>query len=91
MVIEPPTVHYVSELDNRRLLRVLDQKLSIGLSDSDIDAILRNLDAKRVRKLRSEIRQAHDDATRLLLAVGVDELRARIPARDARRRRSGRG
>jgi superfamily II DNA or RNA helicase len=79
LAVEPPTIHYVGGLDDRRLLRLIDQKLSIRLGDSDIDAILRNLDAKRVRQLRSEIRKAPDDATRMLLAVGVDELRARIP------------
>jgi superfamily II DNA or RNA helicase len=79
LVVDPPIVHHVSGVDDRRLLRLIDQKLSLELGDSGIDAILRNLDAKRVRQLRSEIRKAPDDATRMLLAVGVDELRARIP------------
>ena len=79
LIVEPLIAHYLSDLDDRRLLQLLDQKLSIGLGDSELDAILRNLDARRVRQLRSEIREASDDATRLLLAVGADELRARIP------------
>jgi superfamily II DNA or RNA helicase len=79
VIVGPSTVHYLSELDDRRLLHLLNQKLSLGLGQPDLDAILRNLDAKRVRKLHSEIREAADDATRMLRAVGVDELRARIP------------
>lgn len=72
-------LYYRGDMNDPTLLRALDARLSLGLGDGDIDAIVRNLAARRVRELEKQIRAAADDPTRLLLAIGEDDLRARIP------------
>ena len=63
---------------SKRLLKLVGGKLGITLSDADMDAFVRNIAAKRVKELKTAIRQAPDNPSRLLLAVGADELRARL-------------
>ncbi len=91
LVVEPPTVHYLSDLDDKRLLRLLDQKLSIGLDESDFGGILRNLEAKRVQKLRAEIRKAPDDADSAAAGRRRGRTAGADSACDARCRRGRRG
>ncbi len=79
LVLEPEVVYYRGDLEQSRLLQLLGDKLGLDLSAADIDATLRNLQVKKVKELRTAIRKAKDDPSRLLLAVGADELRARVP------------
>jgi superfamily II DNA or RNA helicase len=79
IVLEPEAVHYRDELEPKRLLHLLSGKLGLGLTEVDIDAVLRNLDARRVKDLRASIRNAVDDPARLLLSVGEEGLRTRMP------------
>lgn len=44
------------------------------------DVVLRRMDEQRQNKLRQEITEAADVLDKLLLAVGVDDLRASVPA-----------
>ena len=79
LAVAGDTVYHLGDLDDPRLLRLLDAKLSLGLDDAQIQAILRNREARRVRDLRKQIKKAADDQDRLLLAIGVEELRAHLP------------
>jgi superfamily II DNA or RNA helicase len=79
IIVEGDTIFYCDDIDQRRLLMDVAGTLGIVLTDADVDAIFRNLAARRVKELRSAIRRAPDDISRLLLAVGGDALRARLP------------
>jgi superfamily II DNA or RNA helicase len=79
VVVEGETVYYRDDIDERRLLLLIAGKLGIVLTEADVDAIFRNLESRRVKDLRATIRSAADDADRLLLAIGADALRARLP------------
>jgi superfamily II DNA or RNA helicase len=79
IVVAEGTIYYRDDLDDRRRLFLIAGKLGISVTDADADAIFRNLVSRRVKELRTAIREAPDDATRLLLAVGGDVLRARLP------------
>lgn len=78
LVLHADTIYYDAEVSAHKLLAELSTALGIELSAADIDGVVRNLDAQRVRRLRGAIRDAPDDATRLLAAIGADELRSRI-------------
>jgi superfamily II DNA or RNA helicase len=80
LAVAGDTVYHLGDLDDPRLLRLLDAKLSLGLDEAQIVAVLRNREARRVRDLRTKIRKAPDDQDRLLLAIGVEELRAHLPS-----------
>ena len=79
LVLEPEVVHYRGDLDQKRLLQLLGGKLGLNLTDADIDAFVRNVEARRVKALKTAIRKAPDNPTRVLLAIGAAELRARLP------------
>lgn len=77
-VVQAPTVYASSLLRDDEVLRELSRALGLGLTDPDIDAVVRNLDAQKVSKLRAKIRKAPDDVERLLRAIGVEHLRSRL-------------
>jgi superfamily II DNA or RNA helicase len=79
IVVSDGTIYYRDDVDDRRRLLLIASKLGITLTEAEVDAIVRNLVGRRVKELRGAIRKAPDDATRLLLAVGADVLRARLP------------
>jgi superfamily II DNA or RNA helicase len=79
MVVYDGTIYFKGTLEPSQLLNRVSDALGLGLDRADIDAVLRNLDEQRVQLLRTAIRGAGSDTERLLLAVGVDELRARLP------------
>jgi superfamily II DNA or RNA helicase len=79
IVLHGDTIYHEAGLSPEDLLARLSTTLHLDLSAADIDGIVRNLDDQRVRRLRTTIRKAEDDAARLLTAVGVDELRSHIP------------
>jgi superfamily II DNA or RNA helicase len=79
MVLKDESIYFRATLDERAVLENLSSTLGLGLGVAETEAILRNLDAQRVRQLRTEIRKAPDNASRLVLAVGVHSLRQRLP------------
>jgi superfamily II DNA or RNA helicase len=80
VTVDGETIFYRDDIERRQLLTVVAGNLGIVLTEADIDAIFRNIAARQVRELRAAIRQAPDDASRLLLAMGGgDVLRARLP------------
>ena len=79
VVVDAERIFYRDDIDERQLLRLVADRLGIPLSEAEIDAIFRNLAVRKVKELRASIRKAPDDATRLLLAIGADVLRARLP------------
>lgn len=79
LVLHEDAVYFRADLEERALLEEVSSALGLELGPADVEAILRNLDLNRVRQLRSEIRSAKDDPERLLLAVGVEHLRRRLP------------
>jgi superfamily II DNA or RNA helicase len=79
VVLHGDTVFHAADLAADALLARLSATLSLDLSPSEIDGIVRNLDAQRIRRLRGEIRKAKDDPGRLLLAIGAEELRSHLP------------
>ena len=80
IIVEGDKIYYRDELEQGRLLKLIGGKIGITLTEADVDAILRNIAARQVKELRAAIRRAPDDASRLLLAVGADVLRGRLPA-----------
>jgi superfamily II DNA or RNA helicase len=78
-IVEGDTIFYRDDIDQRGLLKDVAGTLGMALTEADVDAIFRNLAARQVKKLRAAIRRAPDDVSRLLLAVGSDALRARLP------------
>jgi superfamily II DNA or RNA helicase len=79
VVVDGTTLYYESLLEDGELLDQVSKALGLGLSESDRDRVLRNLVDQRIRELRDSIRLAADDVDRLRLAIGADELRARLP------------
>lgn len=79
LALHGDTVYFDADLPPHALLGELSLALGLDLSAADIDGVVRNLDAQRVRRLRTAIREAPDDAARLLAAVGAEELRSHIP------------
>jgi superfamily II DNA or RNA helicase len=79
LVLHDDRVYFRTDLGDRRLLEEISRSLDLGLDGADIEAMLQNLDLNRIRRLRSEIRAADDNEARLLMAVGSDALRRRIP------------
>jgi superfamily II DNA or RNA helicase len=79
IIVDGATIFYRDDIDQRQLLILVAGKLGIALTEADVDAIFRNLAARRVKELRAAIRRAPDDFSRLLLAIGGDVLRARLP------------
>jgi superfamily II DNA or RNA helicase len=79
IVVDGENIFYRDDIDERRRLLLVAGKLGIVLTEADVDAIFRNLAGRRVKELRAAIREAADDPSRLLLAVGAEVLRARLP------------
>jgi superfamily II DNA or RNA helicase len=79
VVLHGETVYHDAELTEDQLLGQVSSALALDLSAAEIDGIVRNLDAQRVRQLRSVIRRSTDDAARILAAIGADELRSHLP------------
>ena len=80
LVAEGERIYRNVDLGDADFLREVSLRLGLGLEDAQITAIIRNLEDRRVQKLRIAIRDAPDDRARLLLAIGAGELRSRIPA-----------
>ena len=79
IAIDGETIQYRGDLEQRSLLMLISDSLSLDLTDADADAVVRNLDERKANKLKAAIRKAKDDASRLVLAIGVEELRRRVP------------
>jgi len=78
-VLDGEALYFLGELTGASLLREISSTLGLELTAEQIDGILQNLEDNRARKLVSQIHAAADDAERLLLAIGGDALRRRIP------------
>jgi superfamily II DNA or RNA helicase len=78
-VWEPETLYHRSDLSRAAVLSEISRHLGLHLTEADIERVLRNVEAQRVQELRRAIRRATSDGERLLLAIGSDELRARVP------------
>ena len=78
-MLTPETMFHRSDVSRAELLREISDKLGLALDDLEIERILRNLEEQKVQNLRKAIRKATSDADRLVLAVGAEELRARLP------------
>lgn len=79
IAVDGETVFYRDDIEERQLLMLVAGKLGLSLTEADVDAIFRNLQSRRVKALRAQIRKASSDASRLQLAVGGETLRARLP------------
>lgn len=79
VILEGDTLYCDAALDDDQLLTEVSQALGLGMTRADIDAVLRNLEEKQVLALRKSIRQAPDDAARLLEAVGAQEIIKHLP------------
>ena len=79
-VFQAPNIYLAVGFDDEyRALDLVADSLEIGLSDSDIVAILQRRTPVEVEARRKEIRQLATDSERLLAAVGEDNLRSRLP------------
>jgi superfamily II DNA or RNA helicase len=79
VVLHGDTLYHDADLTEEQLLGQVSSALALDLSSAEIDGIVRNLDAQRVRQLRTEIRRSSDDAARILAAINTDELRSHLP------------
>lgn len=61
-------------------LRHVTDELELGLSDGELEAILRHVTQEEIETRRSLVKQHGTDAERLLCAIGEDTLRIRLPA-----------
>ena len=80
VVLDGATLYRSTRLDDREFLHEVSSQLSLGLDEPRVETILKNLETKRLKDLRKRIRAAKSDAGRLLLAIGADELRRRLPS-----------
>lgn len=80
IVADGTRIYRHAHLGDADFLREVSSRFGLELDDSKITAIINNLEDQKTRKLREAIRNAEDDKSRLLLAIGVQELRRRIPA-----------
>lgn len=79
-VFQAPNIYLAVGFDDEyRALKLVASTLELGLSDSDIIAILKRRTPREVKARRKEVRQCTTDAARLLAAVGEDDLRSRLP------------
>lgn len=79
-VFQAPNIYLSVGFDGEyRALNLVADSMEIGLSDSDIVAILQRRTPAEVEARRKEIRQLATDTERLLGAVGEDNLRSRLP------------
>lgn len=67
------------ELQDPDFLGEISSKFGLELTDAQVHAILQNVEDQKTQQLRESILAARDDVDRLLLAVGVRELRSRVP------------
>ena len=79
LVVRDGVVYWLNSMPPGRFLEALSNKLRLDLGPADIERILKNKEANEVRKLRREIRQKKTLESKLLLAIGADEIRGRLP------------
>jgi superfamily II DNA or RNA helicase len=80
LTVDGPRILRHVELQDADFLEEISSKFGLNLTDAQIQAILQNVEDHKTQQLRESVRAAEDDVERLLLAVGVSELRSRIPA-----------
>lgn len=68
-----------ASLDDDGVLEQLSRALELGLTRDDIHAVLRDDESLRRSALIERAQNAGDDAERLLILVGADTLRQRLP------------
>lgn len=79
IVVQDDGIYVLVALNERDRLGAIAAALGIGLGRADLDRILENVEENRARQLKAKIRKASDDIDRLLLAVGAEALRRRVP------------
>ena len=67
------------DLGDSDLVRRIAERLGAPLSEDEISAILDDAREAEVEQLMKDVRGAPDDPARMLLLVGPDELRSRLP------------
>ena len=71
--------YHLSDMSEIDRVRKLSERLGKPLDQGDAREVLENAQATEVQALLKQVRAAPDDARRLLLLVGRDALRSRIP------------
>lgn len=66
--------------DDGELLSFISARLCLGLSETQIQALLQNRKDEAHRKHIEQIREQPDDVSRLLLCLGAEKLRRYVPA-----------
>jgi superfamily II DNA or RNA helicase len=79
IVVEGTRVYRHTDLADSDFLRDVSARFGLDLGDAKVAAILGNVEYHKTLQLREAIREAEDNKSRLLLAIGGRELRRRIP------------
>lgn len=77
-LVEGDSIYVADQLNEAEVLQRVSSALGLDLDEADLDAVLKNLEDQRAVRLRAEIRQAQDNADRLIRAIGADALRTRL-------------
>jgi superfamily II DNA or RNA helicase len=79
IVFEGPSIYRQVDVEDAVFLQQISERFALGLGEPQIAAIIQNLEDRQIQELRRSIRDASDHRRRLLLAIGRDELRGRMP------------
>lgn len=80
LVADGTRLYRHADLGDADFLREVSSRFGLALDDAKIAAIISNVEDQKTQKLRESIRNAPDDRSRLLLAIGAQELRRQVPA-----------
>ncbi|MGW3041176.1 sacsin N-terminal ATP-binding-like domain-containing protein [Kitasatospora sp. NPDC001159] len=69
------------DTDERQLLRIVNRAFDLGLSNNDLDGVLKTGLDHQLERLRQEAKAASTDADRLGVYFGSDDLRDALPKR----------
>lgn len=68
-----------SESDDREILRLISDELGLELSSSDVDRVIKGVASHLKNERTKAVRGAATDAERLLLLLGVERIKMRLP------------
>lgn len=76
-----PALFVRSDADERRMLRFVNEAFGLGLTNAELDQVLKTGLDHRLEALRLEAKAASTDADRLDVYFGPDDLREALPRR----------
>lgn len=79
LLVHDGRIYRRDDVDDRRFLEEASNRLGMALDQASIEAIIRNLEGRKIRDHRRRIRAAESNAEKVLIAIGVDALRTGIP------------